>query len=263
MDIVWPIMVKRGHNLFYGPTSEIYFIYFLFGLVTCHQPDYDYGFYVQFCYIIFTFNIIYFYRHLVQRGSMAAEVWQFAAIVVLKGCLFVKRSRSIIKKSKWSPVPECSIHPWSIRTEHRLSFQTLSPSLQTTRVEEHGLDKYIYANFEYAFSKTKEKQWCTTVNCGIFFAVLNTVSILDTVGGHSPVKPALGGLGVGSGPVLRPESNRRPVPSGWRPGQDAPALVSASLYSELWCSSSTTPSWCAWSAPPHSTSPPPSAAASG
>ena len=57
MDIVWPIMVKRGHNLFYGPTSEIYFIYFLFGLVTCHQPDYDYGFYVQFCYIIFTFNI--------------------------------------------------------------------------------------------------------------------------------------------------------------------------------------------------------------
>ena len=138
MDIVWPIMVKRGHNLFYGPTSEIYFIYFLFGLVTCHQPDYDYGFYVQFCYIIFTFNIICFYRHLVQRGSMAAEVWQFAAIVVLKGCLFVKQSRSIIKKSKWSPVPECSIHPWSIRTEHRLSFQTLSPSLQTTRVEEHG-----------------------------------------------------------------------------------------------------------------------------
>ena len=60
MDIVWPIMVKRGHNLFYGPTSEIYFIYFLFGLVTCHQPDYDYGFYVQFCYIIFTFNIICF-----------------------------------------------------------------------------------------------------------------------------------------------------------------------------------------------------------
>ena len=70
----------------------------------------------------------------------------------------------------------------------------------------HGLDKYIYENFEYAFSKTKEKQWCTTVNCGIFFAVLNTVSILDTVGGHSPVKPALGGLSVGSGPVLRPES---------------------------------------------------------
>ena len=110
----------------------------VFGLVTCHQPDYDYGFYVQFCYIIFTFNIICFYRHIVQRGSMAAEVWQFAAIVVLKGCLFVKQSRSIIKKSKWSPVPECSIHPWSIRTENRLSFQTLSPSLQTTRVEEHG-----------------------------------------------------------------------------------------------------------------------------
>ena len=150
MDIVWPIMVKRGHNLFYGPTSEIYFIYFLFGLVTCHQPDYDYGFYVQFCYIIFTFNIICFYRHLVQRGFVAAEVWQFAAIVVLKGCLFVKRSRSIIKKSKWSPVPECPIHPWSIRTDSGYRH-----CLQTTRVGDRGLHKHIYVRNMHFWEKWK------------------------------------------------------------------------------------------------------------
>ena len=50
--------------------------------------------------VILGCSLICFYRHLVQRAFVAAEVWQFGAIVVLKGCLFVKRSRSIIKKSK-------------------------------------------------------------------------------------------------------------------------------------------------------------------